>query len=202
MYTMQVDSSQGAKPLLTRERDQFPESWSPGGQFLAYREVHPVSSYDIWMLPTAGGEPRPFVVTPFNDRFAQFSPNGAWVAYASDQSGRDQVYVCAFPECDRRQTVSLEGGSEPRWSPDGKELFFRNGRSMWVVEVVNPITMELGMRRLLFDGLAYQTPHLYLSSYGVHPDGQRFVMITDTSGQEVRIVQHWFEELKRLVPMN
>jgi Tol biopolymer transport system component len=198
IYEFQVDSNQAPQLLLAKDFDQFPDSWSRDGRFLAYREIHPETSYDIWIWPRDSGEEWPFVQSPGNDRFATFSPNGEWIAYASDEFGRDQVYLCSFPDCSTRKTVSTGGGTEPRWSQDGRELFFRNGNRMWVVEILDPITMEMGDQDALFEGV-YQPRATYLNAYDVHPDG-RFMMLTDTSGHEIRVVQNWFEELKRLVP--
>ncbi len=140
---------------------------------------------------------RPFVVTPGNDHFAQFSPDGNWLAYVSDETGRDQVYICSFPDCADRRTVSF--GTEPKWSPDGQELFFRNGNQMWAVEIRDQTNMTLGERQELFEG-QFRSPGVNLGSYDVHPDGDRFLMITDSSKDEIRVVLNWFEELKRLVP--
>ena len=199
IYEFQVDSNQAGQLLLGKDFDQFPESWSRDGRFLAYREIHPETSYDIWIWPRDDGEEWSFVQSPGNDRFPTFSPNGEWIAYASDEFGRDQVYLCSFPDCSTRKTVSTGGGTEPRWSQDGRELFFRNGNRMWVVEILDPTTMELGDQDTLFEGV-HQPRGIFLSSYDVHPDG-RFLMLTDTSGNEIRVVQNWFEELKELVPV-
>jgi Tol biopolymer transport system component len=198
IYEFQVDSNQAGQLLLGKDFDQFPDSWSRDGRFLAYREAHPETSYDIWIWPKDGEEEWSLVQSPGNDRFAAFSPNGEWIAYASDEFGRDQVYLCSFPDCSTRKTVSTGGGTEPRWSQDGKELFFRNGNRMWVVEILDPTTMEMGDQDALFEGV-YQPRATYLNAYDVHPDG-RFMMLTDTSGHQINIVLNWFEELKRLVP--
>ena len=199
IYSVNVDSSAGAEALLVKEFDQFPESWSRDGRILLYREMHPTTSYDIWTMSLDETDPNPFVTSPGNDRFAQFSPEGNWVAYTSDASGRDQVFVCSFPDCeDVQRTVA--NGAEPAWSPDGSTIYFRNGNQMLAVDVLEKATMTLGVPRPLFQG-QYRSPETYLDSYDIHPDGDRFLMITNTSTDEIRIVQNWFEELKERVPV-
>ncbi len=197
IYSIDVDSGGEAEELLVKEFDQFPNSWSPDESLLAYSEFNPLTSLDIWVLSRDDNDMRPFIVTPGNDYFAQFSPDGKWLAYVSDETGRDQVYICSFPDCADRRTVSF--GTEPKWSPDGQELFFRNGNQMWAVEIRDQTNMTLGERKELFEG-QFRSPGVNLGSYDVHPDGDRFLMITDSSKDEIRVVQNWFEELKRLVP--
>ena len=199
IYSVDVDSDMEVRELLLKEFDQFPESLSPDGSTLVYREIDPANSDDLWTLSLEDDQRNPLVISPGNDRFAAFSPEGGWIAYSSDESGRDQVHICSFSNCsgDRR---TVDYGTEPRWSPDGRELYFRKGNQMWAVDIPDPTTMALGDLNHLFDGPQYKTTLPYWGSYEVHPDGDRFLMITDTSADEIRIVQNWFEELKRLVP--
>ena len=152
------------------------------------------------MLPL-GGEPVPLVVTDASERSPRLSPNGRWLAYVSDESGRDEIYVQAFPGLGSKQVISTDGGREPVWSRDGTELFYRRGDELLVVDV------DTG------DELKAETPRIVLTArfavasggrnqnYDVSVDGQRFVYVQRDEGvpREIRVVVNWFEELERLV---
>ena len=153
-------------------------------------------------------EPKPWIAGNFNAAGARFSPDGRWVAYVSDQSGRDEVYVASYPERERRVQVSIDGGSEPVWRPDGREIFFRNGDQMLAAQVDFDAGAEPARPVLLFSRFnpRSQSGSLYdsIADYDVFPDGRRFVM-PSRSQQDLELVGHhlvlgWFEELARLAP--
>jgi Tol biopolymer transport system component len=201
LYSVPADGSDEPELILARELWQDPLSWSPDGRFLAITENHPQSRRDIWVIPREG-EPIPFLVTSFQEGAAKFSPDGGWLAYVSDESGKNEVYVQPFPGPGQKVTLSTEGGAEPVWSPDGGELFYRSGSDMMVVDVTLEPTFSVGKPRLLFSG-DYQLDGAGHPSYDISPDGQRFLMEQDAGGEaltEIRVVLNWTEELKRLVP--
>ena len=102
-----------------------PLAWSPDGRVLLYAIQHPKTGLDLWALPLAGDrKPFPVVQTPFDETAGQFSPNGRWVAYQSNESRQVEIYVRPFPGPGSQWQVSTAGGSQPRWRPDGKELFY------------------------------------------------------------------------------
>ena len=122
-----VVPSAGGEParLLERPRAQYPSSWSPDGRFLLFEEIEAATQRrDVWVLP-ADESPKPVIVTGFYERGAVFSPDGRHIAYVSDESGRPEVYVQPFPGPGPKVAVSLNGGLQPVWSRDGKELFYR-----------------------------------------------------------------------------
>jgi serine/threonine-protein kinase len=134
------------------------------------------------------------------------SPDGRWLAYVSNETGSDQVYVQSFPDArGRKWPVSTGGGTEPLWSRNGQELFYRNGRNeMVAVAVARASTPPIGEQRVLFSTRAYATDQYY-RTYDVTPDGQRFVMLRLPPGQgeddlRLVVVENFFEELGRLVP--
>jgi len=103
----------------------IPEDWSPDGRFLAFAKSDPSTINDIWIQPFEGDrKPSPFANTKYDEVMAQFSPDGRWIAYRSNESGRPEVYVQAFPGPGSKLRVSTDGGTEPRWNPNGKELFY------------------------------------------------------------------------------
>ena len=135
-----------------------------------------------------------------------FSPDGHWLAYVSDESGRDQVYVQPYPGPGGRTVISIDGGTEPMWSPDGRELFYRDGAAMMAVTIETDPPLTVGTPQRLFEGPYVVSPHVPV--YDVASDGKRFLMVKqgaatdDTAVQAAQIilVQNWHQELKRLVP--
>ncbi len=130
-------------------------------------------------------------------------PNGRWIAYVSNESGRDEVYVRSFPELQNQTPVSTQGGVEPLWSRDGTELFYRSPRSMMVVSIATEPSLSLGRPQRLFEDRYIRSGYPW-TTYDVAPDGRRLLMLQTRPGtaapQEIAVVLSWFEELKRLVP--
>ena len=126
------------------------------------------------MLPIAGDrEPIPFLVTPASERAPMFSPDGGWLAYVSDESGRDEVYVRPYPGPGGRRQISPDGGTEPLWAPSGGELFYRNGSKMMTVTVETSSEFSAGTPRELFEGaFAVSTSAFAYPRYDVSSDGQ------------------------------
>ena len=203
LFWKPANGSGAAERLTTGEYVQVPESWSPDGQVLAFAEDHPINGADIWVLSLEEeGKPLPFLQTPFYEAGPVFSPDGRWLAYVSDESGRREVYVQPYPGPGGKRQISTEGGDEPVWSPDGRELFYRIGDKMMAVDITSEPTFSAGTPRLLFEGQYRRRPRAR-ANYDVSPDGQRFLMVKpgEQSGQaQIRVVLNWFEELKRLVP--
>ena len=206
LFSRPADLSGDTELLITTTATKIPGSWSPDGQVLVYYEVNPTTLRDIWMLP-GDGDPAPFLVTPFNERAPRLSPDGRWMAYVSDQSGESNVYVQRFPDGGRVIPISTGGGSEAVWSRDGRALFYRSGSQMLAVEVdTTAVDLNVGRPSVIFEG-TYDTDPFALgnANYDVSLDGERFLMVTGASAgaiSELTVVQHWFEELKRLVPID
>ena len=105
--------------------DKWATAWSSDGRYLIYQERNTKTQFDIWVLPLYGDrKPAPLLATPFSETQAQLSPDGRWLAYASDESGTSEVYVQPFPSSGGKWQISSGGGRQPRWRHDGKELFF------------------------------------------------------------------------------
>jgi len=181
----------------------FPSSVSPDGETLAFLRQTTDSSGDVYVLNLHGEtKPRALVNTPAYEGGAQFSPDGRWMTYVSDESGQLQVYVRPYPGPDRKVPVSTQGGTQPVWNRNGRELFYRDMNKMMVVDVTTSPDLVLSQPRQLFEQ-RYAFLLRTLTNYDVSADGQRFVMVKDESGSgRLNVVQNWLEDLKRLVPPN
>ena len=214
LRTARVDAGGQMELLLERDGLQFPTSWAPDGRALAFYELHPETLRDIWIFDPQGDPASvPFLVTPFQERAGAFSPDGRWLTYVSNKSGRDEVYVRPYPATGPQEyAISFDGGREPVWSRDGRELFFRNADQMMAVEVDTTVSFQASVPRLLFAG-DYDRDNSAggiggASNYDVSLDGQRFVMVKaeQQSGEagaspQFHVVLNWFEELKERVPV-
>ena len=202
LFWKPADGSPAEERLTTSEYTQLPSSWSPDGEMLAFEEYHPSTGSDLWILPLKGDrKPRPFLRTQSDEGDAAFSPDGRWLAYVSNYSGRYEIYVQPFPGPGGKWQISTEGGTAPLWARNGRELFYLNGDKMMAVEITIHPTFTVGKRRLLFEG-RYQKvgPR---ANYDVTPDGQRFVMVQvrerESAPVQLNVVTNWFEDLKRRV---
>ena len=201
LFRQHADGSGEAERLTTSEGHQATGSWSRDGKTLVFAEQHPETGLDVWSLSMDGGEaPKRLLYEPFDENDPMLSPDGRWLAYVSNESGHNEVYVRSFPGMAGKRQVSTEGGRYPRWSPNGHELFYRDEDKMMVVEIAS--NGELGASNALFEEpFAYSANGL---NYDVAPDGRRFVMIDESEAEpaptQLVLVQNWATELERLVP--
>jgi eukaryotic-like serine/threonine-protein kinase len=208
LHWMPIDGSSVAERLTTSENMQSPGSWSPDGRVLAFSENDPTTGWDIWVLKLDGErKPQPFLQTPFNEGAPTFSPDGHWLAYQSDESGRQEIYVRPFPGPGGKWQISTEGGTEPMWARGGRELFYRNGDKMMVAAIETKPVFGAAKPKLLFEGL-YERGIISFSieqNYDVSPDSQRFLMIKGSEQESVatqlNVVLNWSDEVRRLAPV-
>ncbi|MGZ8838990.1 MAG: TolB family protein, partial [Candidatus Aminicenantales bacterium] len=176
----------------------------PDGSTLAFVEDHPKTSEDILLLDMKSRRVTPFLNSKASEGWPEFSADGRWLAYSSNESGRYEVWVRPFPGPGGRWQISKEGGLHPVWSKDGKQLFYRQANQVWVVDVGTESGFSAGKPRLLFEKGEFRqgTP---VRDWDLWPDGQGFLMVKNEEEKsqpltEIVLVQNWFEELKRLVP--
>jgi Tol biopolymer transport system component/predicted Ser/Thr protein kinase len=199
-----ANGSGGLDRLTTSEYLQAPMSSSPDGQLLVFIEVNPSTQRDIWVLRMGDRKAQPFLRTRFDETSPRFSPDGRWLAYISNESGRYEIYVQPYPGPGGKWQISTEGGSEPAWNPNGRELFYRSGDKMMAVEIATQPSFSAGTPRMLFEG-RYEPAPVPIANYDVSPDGQRFLMVkpneqAQLAPTQINIVLNWFEELKQKVP--
>ena len=199
LYRMAVDGSAVVERLTVSAHTQSPLSWSPDGKWLAYVEWAPRQG-DIWMLPMDGQrKPQPFLVSPANEEDAVFSPDGRSIAYTSNESGRFEVYVTSFPRPGPKLQVSLDGGTQARWGADGRELYFRSGRTLMGVDI-SPGTPPRASRPRVVAEKAFDAGTGLIANYDVTRDGRRFIMVRDFPRPPIsslNVVVNWFADLER-----
>jgi serine/threonine protein kinase len=188
--------------LLAPTAAQFPSDWSPDGEYILYYSPFPTTQYDVMLLPQFGDrKPIPFAQSPFMEAAGRFSPDGHWIAYESDESGRFEIYVEPFPRSGSKWRVSTDGGFEPRWRRDGKELFYLASDGILTAVAVNTSeTFDSGTPQRLFQTRVPFLGSVYRSQYEVIGDGQRFLVNTLVDGagsSPITIVMNWTSALKK-----
>ena len=200
IFVKEVDGAESDQEVLVSEVVQIPTDVSPDGRYLVYWRGSGagIAGADIRLLPLEEkGEPIDLVVSEFWEGGGRISPDGRWLAYASDESGRFEVYVTSFPKPGRKWQVSAEGGSQPRWRGDGRELYFLTPTAKILVAEVDTTgsAFKVGEVEELFDA-----PRMPLSGsdYDVTSDGRRFLMNTvgDSAFDPITLVLNWSAELE------
>ncbi len=206
MYVRRADGSGEVERLQKSDNVQIPLAFTPDGKTLIYFEWNSETKADLWsMSMTEGVKPEPFLVTPFRENHAVMSPDGAWVAYNSNESGRDEIYLRPFPQAPGKWQISSNGGRNALWSPDGKELFYRDGKKIMIVSIDHSSGAPIpGRPTLLVDApFGYDNG---ARNYDISPDGKRFVVVTDDRQSQqgklshLQFVFNWFSELESKVP--
>jgi eukaryotic-like serine/threonine-protein kinase len=181
---------------------QYPNDTSSDGKFLSYTQSSQ-SGYDVRVAPlTVEAKTIPVLASPANEVQARFAPNGRWLAYASDESGKFEVYVRPFPEASGQTLISVAGGMQPEWRRDGKELFYISAdRKLMAVPVITDgTTFSNGAPRALFDVQMPEPSPPYPTDYAVGMDGQRFLVNTvvdQPTRPALTVIVNWTAELKK-----
>jgi Tol biopolymer transport system component len=205
LYQKASSGAGGEEVLFEDNLDKYPSSWSPDGRFVLYNSNGTSTGLDLSILPLSGDrKPIPFLNTKFNEGTGRFSPDGRWIAYVSDESGKPEVYVAPFPGTGAKWQLSTGGGALPRWRRDGTEIFYSTlgtvDRKLMVAAVNGKgRSFEVGVVKPLFVvrtpigfGLGYP--------YDVSADGQRFLINTlpeQTASAPITVVVNWQAGLKK-----
>jgi len=214
LYWTRADGAGDALRLTTSRKQKRANSWSPDGKTLALMQLNPDTSWDIMTLSVEGdaksgwklGEPTPFLSGPFIEQDAAFSPDGRWLAYASNESGSLEVYVQPFPGPGGRWQISREGGSFPRWSRTSRELFYRAANQKIMVATYTAIGGSFGAGKPQLWSPSQFDSRGPTSNFDVHPDGKRFAILKTPNGagnspvNKVTFFFNFVDELRRKVP--
>jgi dipeptidyl aminopeptidase/acylaminoacyl peptidase len=178
-----------------------PEDWSRDGRYIVYAQYVEKTNYDLWLLPQDGDrKPVLYLGTQFDEQDGQFSPDGRWMAYRSNESGQQQIYVQTVPASGAKWRISAGGGTQPRWRRDGKELFYVSGDQKLTAVAVktggtpSAPSFEAGAPQPLFDVYTSEDP---FNTYSYQPaaDGQRFLVLTPVGGvgssAPITVVLNW-----------
>jgi Tol biopolymer transport system component len=214
MYWTRSDGASKPQPLSQTKYVQGPNSFAPDGTRLAFQEVSPETGYDLNTMPletdTAGlrpGKPEPFLKTPANERNGEFSPDGRWLAYTSDESGTYQIYVRSFPDKGGKWQISNNGGLFPKFAGNGRNLFYRTDDNQVMVAAYT----------VKDDAFVAEKPRVWsdkrmvnigmFPNYDVAPDGKRIVAVMPADDPQARqteshviFLENFFDELRRRVP--
>jgi len=204
-----ADGTGGEESLLHQQDfSRVPGSWSPDGKFLLYSPANPDTGRDIFVLPMEGDrKTRAFVQTKFDEYDPVFSPDGHWFAYMSNESGRFEIYVQAFPGPGGKWQISTEGGLWPVWASEGRELFYLSltANTIMSVSVATRPSFNASAPRFIANLPSLSQSYFYANgNYDVSRDGQRFLFVKvngqDTPSSELRVILNWDQELARLAP--
>ena len=198
-----ADGTGKLEPLTASTSDQRASGLTRDGKYLAFVEQGDQTKSDIRLLRMADRQLLPFAATKAFEAFPEFSPDGRWLAYVSDESGRNEVYLRSFPDGKRTLQVSTDGGMSPLWAPDGRELFYWDvGFTKLMRAAISPgQNLSAGAPALLFEFSSIRSG--FLRFYDITPDGQRFLMqkfqpVQAVPVTELRLVRTWFDEVKRV----
>ena len=189
-----ADNSSGEERIAPSDHHQFGASVTADGKYLLFGQSG--KKMDIWLMPFETRKPQPLLATEFNDQKPVVSPDGRWLAYISDQSGRSEVYITSFPRPAGNWPVSVDGGDAPRWMPDSSAIVYEKANKYFIVPIEAGPRPRAGKPRLLFEGP-------YDDEYCIARDG-RIAIIKEgprPTATQFTIVMNWAEELKRRVPV-
>jgi Tol biopolymer transport system component len=191
----------GEKRVRYRSKERIePSDWSRDGRYLIVDRGN-IGAQDVWVVPLSEPDKAfPLVQSQFSERGGQFSPDGRWVAYQSLQTSRNEIYVTAFPQGKGRWQISAGGGTQPRWSPDGRELYFVSAEDDLMVATVDGSGTRFEVKDVkpLFRVNLFRGPRAGLHSYAVSPDGKRFLIndAGEAGVPRVALVTNWTAGLR------
>jgi serine/threonine protein kinase len=187
--------------LLESDQNKAPTDWSSDGRFLLFRSTDAQTGFDLWVLPVSGDKkPFPFLKSSFEEREGQFSPDGKWIAYQSNESGRSEIYVQPFPGPGGKFQISANGGAQPRWNKNGKEIFYVSLDSKMMAAPVklspDGQSLETGTPAALFPVRIAGGPlsGIFRQQYAVSSDGQRFLVnlaADEGAASPITLIYNW-----------
>jgi Tol biopolymer transport system component len=203
IYQKLSNGSGNEEQIVVSDQPSFCNDWSSDGQFILFHKLSGLTRADIWVLPLSGDrKPFPYLETQFGEREARFSPNGRWIAYTSDETGTRDVYVQSFPIGRGKWQISRGGGGPPKWSGDGREIFYVSGDKLMSVEVkMQGDTLEMATPQPLFEIRGAPLPGaLGGAAFDASADGQKFLIgisVQEATFTPITVVLNWTADLRR-----
>jgi len=204
IFSKSSDGSGSRQELTRGSFPRYPTSFSRDGRQMAFVEVHPSRRRDLWVMPLDGDRrPEPLIATDADEWGARFSPDGRWLAYVSDETGRDEVFIRPSGARGGRRQLSSDGGTRPAWGPNGRELFFAHGNQLSAV-TLDGDGNAVGRDHVLYSAPKFEDLQLdeEAALYDVMPDGEHFVFLLEQTPSPTRynVILNWFGELNARVP--
>jgi Tol biopolymer transport system component len=201
VFVQAADGAGTAELLVASAQHGDPGSWSRDGRWIVYTEASSDTDWDLWALDVPAHRARPFRRAPRAQQQPTISPDGQWVAYASNETGTFQVYVEAFPSGGKRIQISPEGGTEPLWTSSGRELIYRNQHRLMSVGVSPGATLSVTKPVQVLDASFLAAATYGPPAYAIAPDGRSFYFIEPkaqpATPRRINIVLGWVDELER-----
>jgi Tol biopolymer transport system component len=201
LYVKKLGSPGPATPLLESEYSKTPFDWSADGRMIVFgvTDQRGGDNADLWFFSVENGTSEAITKTPFSEKEARISPDGKWLAYASDESGRFEMYVQSFPEPGLRQQISSGGGMGPKWRQDGRELFYisPDGRIMAVELAEDPLSQVPAAKPLFKVERRFEDSG---DDFDVTSDGQTFVVntpLTEVTNEPLTLQMNWIAGLQK-----
>jgi len=199
LFRSKADGSGTPERLVTSPQHQDPGSWSRDGRWVAYAELDPEQGCSLWKLDMTTGRATPFRRARASERYPAISPDGRWLAYSSNESGREEVYLEAFPAGGKRVQASSDGGREPVWAADGRRLFYRADSRLMSVAIASDTTPSVGAPAAMFEDTFVSGVAIGPVGYAVAPDGQHFYFLQASDGAPAlgppNVVLGWHREI-------
>lgn len=207
MFWKAADGTQPREEFPRGEFPRFPSSFSPDGKTLAFVEVHPSTRNDIWLMPLDGDrKAQPFLSTDADEKGPKFSPDGRWLAYMSDETGRDEIWARPIGSSGAKKRISTGGGAWPVWNRNGRELFFVKDDKIAAVSVDADLN-RVGQEHIILDAPSFENTQFQefenKHAYDVMPDGEHFVVLLTPKYPAIthfNVVVNWLQELTSLAP--
>jgi Tol biopolymer transport system component len=201
LYVKNASGAGGKELLLASASEIIPTDWSRDGNLILYQLTPTAGASDVWALPLSGDrKPYPILEGPFDQTQAVLSPDGKWLAYTSNESGREEVYIESFPDRSGKWQISTGGGQDARWRGDSRELFFLGADlQMMAVALQTEPNFEASVPQRLFNARVL-FPTGIRNHYDVSADGQRFYLVAPLGNEALpttNVVVHWTEELRK-----
>jgi Tol biopolymer transport system component len=202
IFRKRADGSGAEEKLWETAEHTHVDGWTPDGRALIVTRTDPKNANDVWLVPVGGGaeKARPLLHSSFNELNGRVSPDGRWLAYISNESGAEQVYVQPFPNLGAKWQVSARGGNQPVWAPDGRRLFYRGESALMAVDV-EPTPRAFSAKAPVRVGEdTYSRKGVTHTGWDVGRDGRILLVRTGGGGgrpTQIQIVQHWLEDVTR-----